>query len=349
MLDVIDISKQYQGKPLLKGITFSVGAGETVCILGPSGGGKSTLLRIIAGLETAEKGSIHWKGAALGSKPPHLRNFGLMFQDYALFPHRSVKENIAFGLRMKKAATADIDEKVKILLEKVNLGSFGERRVTDLSGGEQQRVALARTLAPDPELLMLDEPLGALDRSLAEQLAAELRQILKSTGTPALYVTHDQQEAFTVAERILLIHDGKIVQDDTPRKLYQQPASVWVARFLGLTNLLEGTLVSTDPLQVKTSLGTFQVNTASLKPKLDRPVHILLRSEQVQLEPAETHPNHIHVNLEDAIFQGAFCRVDVRTRHGQRMRFFLPPNTELEKTLDLYFSPGAITCIPENE
>ena len=181
-LSLHEITKNYEGKPLLNGISFEVVSGETLCLLGRSGSGKSTLLRIIAGIESADGGSVQWDGEDLGECPTHLRRFGLMFQDYALFPHQNVAENVAFGLRMQGVTRAEIDRRVKAALEQVNMAGFANRRVTDLSGGEQQRVALARALAPAPRLLMLDEPLAALDRALRQQLQQELREVLQRTG-----------------------------------------------------------------------------------------------------------------------------------------------------------------------
>jgi spermidine/putrescine transport system ATP-binding protein len=184
MLELINIHKSYEGHPLLGGISFSLAAAETVCLLGPSGSGKSTLLRIIAGLEVPEQGQVRWAGADLASIPAYLRGFGLVFQDYALFPHLNVAENVAFGLRMQNLVGTERKLRVDNILKKMNLDRFRDRQVTDLSGGEQQRVALARALAPQPRLLMLDEPLGALDRSLREQLMEELRHILRASGVP---------------------------------------------------------------------------------------------------------------------------------------------------------------------
>jgi len=261
MLELIDIHKSYQGRPLLRGISFSVAAGETVCLLGPSGSGKSTLLRIIAGLETPGQGQVCWDGQDLAPIPIHLRGFGLVFQDYALFPHLNVSGNVAFGLKMQNLAGAGIDLRVAQILELVNLAGFEERRVTDLSGGEQQRVALARALAPSPRLLMFDEPLGALDRSLREQLMDELRRILHESGVPAIYVTHDQEEAFTLADRVLLLHDGGIVRSGTPEQVWSDPGSVWVAQFLDAGNVISGIILSNKrAFQVETSAGVFELN-----------------------------------------------------------------------------------------
>jgi spermidine/putrescine transport system ATP-binding protein len=263
MLTLTSITKSYESKPLLKGISFSVAPGEVVCLLGASGSGKSTILRIIAGLEEAESGEVAWDGVSLKGAPTHQRRFGLMFQDYALFPHLSVFENVAFGLKMQQGRnlTAEsqsgrvakffykisaplrlrgknFESRVNECLEMVHLTEFEHRRVTELSGGEQQRVALARALAPKPRLLMLDEPLGALDRALKESLLDELRHILHRAGIPAIYVTHDQQDAFALSDRIILLRDGQIAQAGTPAEVFANPADGWVASFLGLGNVV---------------------------------------------------------------------------------------------------------------
>src|SRR5512141_1249420 len=240
MLEVHHVFKTYEGKPLLNDISFRVDTGETTCLLGASGSGKSTLLRIIAGLEDADAGSVSFNDVDLSSTPAHLRDFGLVFQDYALFPHLNVDENVAFGLKMRRLPQFEITQRVASSLEMVNLTGFGFRRVTDLSGGEQQRVALARALATRPRLLMFDEPLGALDRTLREDLLHELRSILHQTKIPAIYVTHDQEEAFTIADRVLILHEGSIVREGTPAEVWAKPESAFVAGFLGLGNVFRG-------------------------------------------------------------------------------------------------------------
>jgi len=257
MLTLKNIHKSYEGKPLLKGISLEVSEGETVCLLGPSGSGKSTLLRIISGLENAETGDVYWKGKDFSSVPPHLRNFGLIFQDYALFPHLNVFENVAFGLKMQKLGKEEIHQRVEESLKQVDLLGFESRRVTDLSGGEQQRVALARALAPRPRLLLFDEPLGALDRKLREYLLAELRGILQESKVPAVYVTHDQEEAFALADRVMLLHEGKIVQRGAPAEVYAHPVDGWVAEFLGAGNVLKGKVLENG--FVETMLGVLKM------------------------------------------------------------------------------------------
>lgn len=258
MLEVDGIHKSYGGTPLLRGISFTVAPDETVCLLGASGSGKSTLLRIIAGLEPPDSGRVLWEGADLGSTPAHARDFGLVFQDYALFPHLNVSENIAFGPRMKNWPEDQISARTAEVLELVNLAGFAGRAVSDLSGGEQQRVALARALAPRPRLLMFDEPLGALDRALRESLLDELRAILHRTRVPALYVTHDQEEALKLANRVLLLHEGKIVRSGSPAEVWKDPGSAWAAGFLGLGTVLEGKSLGGN--KVGTRLGIFEVD-----------------------------------------------------------------------------------------
>lgn len=345
-LQVADIRKSYEGKPLLKGISFSLSESEIVCLLGPSGSGKSTLLRIIAGLEQPESGQILWNGVDLKDTPPHQRHFGFMFQDYALFPHRTVAQNVAFGLRMQAAPAAEIDRRVSELLGKVNLAGFANRKVTDLSGGEQQRVALARTLAPKPHLLLLDEPMGALDYSLSEHLLIELRRVLRESGAPSIYVTHDQKEAFSIAERLIIIHDGEIVQQGPPHEVYRQPVSRWTAEFLGMSNLIDGKVIaSAGTLQVETAAGVFQSACADLPLQPGAPVTLLIRSSEVSLRPDPQAPNHLHGRVLDAIFQGTSFQVDVAVQGLPVLRFHLPPDYAPSAEIDLYFGPSAVTCM----
>jgi spermidine/putrescine transport system ATP-binding protein len=257
LLTINSIFKEYEGKNLLCGVDLSVHEGEILCLLGSSGSGKSTLLRIIAGLEKADKGQILWQDKPIDEIPVHLRNFGLMFQDYALFPHLDVFSNIAFGLRMHEVAEEKIHARVKQVLRLVGMSSFETRRVSDLSGGEQQRIALARALAPEPRLMMLDEPLGALDKKMKDELSRELRALLHKLQIPSIYVTHDQQEAFNIADRLAILHEGRIHQQGSARDILAFPHSLWLAGFLGLDNQLTGVVHKTLPLQVRTSYGLF--------------------------------------------------------------------------------------------
>jgi ABC-type Fe3+/spermidine/putrescine transport system ATPase subunit len=275
MLQLQDIDKSYDGQPLLRGLSFEIARRETVCLLGPSGSGKSTVLQLVAGLDSPEAGRVLWEGEDLVSMPPHRRDFGLVFQDYALFPHLDVFNNIAFGLKMKSASRAETSRRVAEVLRLVDLAGFERRSVANLSGGEQQRVALARALAPRPRLLMLDEPLAALDRALREELLGELRGILARTRIPALYVTHDQEEAFKIADRILLLHQGRIVQAGSPADVWARPVSAWVAGFLGLGNILSGEIVDKGP-RVRTGHGLFPLHCQH-KHKIGDTVRLLAR------------------------------------------------------------------------
>jgi spermidine/putrescine transport system ATP-binding protein len=302
MLEIRDLFKSYENKPLLRGISFSVSKGETICLLGASGSGKSTLLRMIAGLEFPESGYILLNEIDLAQTPPHARDFGLVFQDYGLFPHLDIFDNVAFGLKMRNIPAAKINSRVAEMLDLVNLQGFEKRKVTDLSGGEQQRVALARALAPQPRLLMFDEPLGALDKSLKDDLLNQLRSILRKTKIPAIYVTHDQDEAFTIADRILLLHDGEIIRDGTPDEVWTNPKSAWAARMLGMGNVIEGVITSAN--KVKTEVGIFTLNCRHKHSKGEK-ISLLLKQ-------SGEGDDEIKLKVEDVLFKQDQFQVKLR-------------------------------------
>ncbi len=339
MLTLENLHKSYNSRPLLSGISFSVPAGETVCLLGASGSGKSTLLRIIAGLETPEAGRVLWDGADLASVPAHERNFGLFFQDYALFPHLSVEENVAFGLRMQGVPEREIGLRVANIIKQINLEGFEKRRVAELSGGEQQRVALARMLAPRPRLLMFDEPLGALDRVLKDDLLDELRRILRESGAPAIYVTHDQAEAFAIADRVLLLHEGRVIQDGSPAEVTANPVSAWAAHFLGLGNLLEGEvrMVTPEGWLVLTPAGEFIVGCGHSH-RAGEKVNLLVRRERVRAAPE----GRLRSRVADVVFQQSGFRVSLE--NGLVFRLDEAPKVGEEIRLELF--PSAVQCLP---
>ncbi|MFJ3666689.1 ABC transporter ATP-binding protein [Streptomyces sp. NPDC090106] len=233
---------RFGGRAVLDAVDLGVEEHGIVCVLGPSGSGKSTLLRAVAGLQHLDEGRVLLDGRDQARVPAHRREIGLMFQDHQLFPQRDVGGNVAFGLRMHGVARAEQGGRVRELLELVGLPGAAGRAVASLSGGEQQRVALARALAPRPRLLMLDEPLGQLDRSLRERLVVELRELFGKLGTTVLAVTHDQGEAFALADRVVVMRDGRIAQSGTPLEVWQRPADEFVARFLGFENVVEATV-----------------------------------------------------------------------------------------------------------
>lgn len=304
-LRVSGIEKAFDAVPVLRGIDFSMAEQETVCLLGPSGCGKTTLLRVIAGLEQADRGQIVCAGEDISHLPPHRRDFGLMFQDFVLFPHLTVAENIAFGLKMHGWPAERMRARVAELLVLVDLPGIGQRRVFELSGGQQQRVALARSLAPQPRLLMLDEPLASLDRVLRDQLLTDLRALLDRLGQTALYVTHDQLEAFAIADRVILINEGRIEQEGAPDALYRRPASAFVARFLGFKNLLPARILQAglSPV-VGTALGLLHPPElpAGLRP--GDPALVVIRPEGLH-PAAATEDGAVLMRLLAKSFRGS--------------------------------------------
>ncbi len=316
-LSLEKIYKTYEGQTLLNGVSLTVQAGEIVTLLGPSGSGKTTLLRIIAGLEPYESGCIRLEGQDIGHVPAHRRGIVLMFQDYALFPHRTVAENVAFGLRMQKLPRHKIRARVQEMLKLVGLEAFGDRSVVDLSGGEQQRVALARSLAPAPRLLLLDEPMGSLDRNLRERLVEELRGILRRVGVTAITVTHDQSEAFALADRVALLHEGHIVQQGSPQDLYQHPGTPWVARFLGLTNLFPAQATADGSLN--TPLGRFRLVDAETAPSAGTRGQLLILPWGIQIHTSRVDDHALPAQVTQCLFQGETERV-VLALNGAHLR-----------------------------
>lgn len=330
ILEIRNISKAYNGTQALRDVSLEVARGETVALLGPSGSGKSTLLNIVAGLETPDAGDVRWDGESILETPVHRRGFGFVFQDYLLFPHMRVADNVAFGLRMAGRPQPEIEQRVGEVLALVGLPGFQERDVTTLSGGEKQRVALARSLAPAPRLLLLDEPLGALDRLLRERLALDLHHILEQTQQTALYVTHDQEEAFLIAGRVALLQAGELVQAGRPQELYRQPRNEFVARFLGLENILEAELQRADGgARLVSPLGTWDLpagHTLLQDSREEGRVSLLLRPDRVQINRGDGC--RLEGVLRERIFQGEQQRVVVDS-HGQRLAFNLPSHVEL--------------------
>jgi ABC-type Fe3+/spermidine/putrescine transport system ATPase subunit len=334
MLQVLGVTKSYDGKTLaLAGVDLAVPAGEIVALLGPSGCGKTTLLRIVAGLEQPDQGRVLLEGADLLGLPVHRRNFGLMFQEFALFPHRTVFENVAFGLRMaagdQRPSAAQINRRVAEMLELVNLAGYGDRSIFALSGGERQRVALARSLAPNPRLLMLDEPLGSLDRALREELMSELRVILKGVGVTALYVTHDQQEALAVADRIVVMNRGRIEQVGAPPQVYAQPANEFVARFLGFQNLLPAVVDWARSELITTPLGQFLLAEDAPKGPDNRPLLLLIRPQAaLRIEPHQDDlpgdgVNRLYGVVQSVSFRGDYQRIAVEVSGDDGSRVFV--------------------------
>ena len=311
MLEVLDLHKSYPGISAVNNVSFHIHPQEVLALVGPSGCGKTTLMRMIAGLEEPDSGGIRWNDTDLAKVPVDQRHFGLMFQDYALFPHMNVSRNIAFGLDIQKISKGEQAARVKELLALVGLQGFEKRSVGQLSGGEQQRVALARSLAPQPRLLMLDEPLGALDRALRERLQIDLKRILKEAKQTTLYVTHDQEEAFSLADRVAVMNAGKIVQLDTPRNIYRCPASSFVAKFIGFDNLYPATPGQSDQgPTAQTAIGEIPLPEPLTKHGI-----LLLRPDRISV--GDQGPVTLHCEVISSAFRGSLIHLKVRAGDGE--------------------------------
>ncbi len=317
LLSLRNISRTFGQTRAVADVSLDVNQGEFFGLLGPSGCGKTTTLRMIAGLEKPNAGSIEFQNNDITNLPPERRGFGMVFQNYALFPHLNVFENVAFGLRARHKTKAEMNDRVTSALELVQLPGYGKRAVDELSGGQQQRVAIARAIAIEPALLLFDEPLSNLDVSLREETRSELRELVTRLGLTAVYVTHDQEEAFALCDRISVMVGGKLMQTGRPRELYEQPAEISVAGFLGRNNLIKAMRLSSS----KTSEGEFKTldgeHTLRLAVKheelapLNKPVYLAIRPEHVQLSNSNGAANSLPARIREIVFAGATSTVRV--------------------------------------
>jgi len=321
-LFVRDLTVHYGSFAAVQNVTLDIADGEVLALLGPSGSGKSTLLRAITGLEPTARGTVRWDGDDLGTVPVHRRGFGLVFQDGQLFGHRDVAANIAFGLRMHGMPRDERASRVARLLDLVGLRGFEKRRVTELSGGQAQRVALARALAPEPRLLLLDEPLSGLDAGLREQLAIDLAELLRRSKITTLLVTHDQEEAFTLADRVAVLDAGEIRQVGPVREVWRNPASEDVARFLGVTTFVDGVVAGGV---VHTSLGDVPFDAPSGPVRLGLRPHALRAADSgVEGEVVAAVHRRDHVRLVVAVAESTVDAVapvasDLRAGDGVQL------------------------------
>jgi len=318
LLEIIGIHKAYGTKVVADNLSLQIGQGEFFTFLGASGSGKSTTLRIVAGLETADRGSVRINGKDIGDVPPWRRNVGMMFQQYAVFPHMNVEQNVEYGLRIRKMPAPERKARVEELLQLVGLRGMGDRKVTTLSGGEQQRVALARALAPRPLILLLDEPLSALDEKIRREMQGELKRIQRSTGTTFLYVTHDQEEALTMSDRIVVLKEGKAAQIGTPEEIYLTPASRFVATFFRGGNVLEVQCLGTEGDEAVVKLGdlTWKVSLRGHRPA-PGPCLVAIRAESISIgEAAYSCPLRLKAELVSRMFRGANADWQVKLPGG---------------------------------
>ncbi len=306
------VQKSYDGETLVvKDLNLNVAKGEFLTMLGPSGSGKTTCLMMLAGFEPATHGEIFLDDRPINNVPPHRRGVGMVFQNYALFPHMSVGENLAFPLQVRKMDKSEIEERIKKALDMVQLGAFGDRRPMQLSGGQQQRVAVARALVFDPQLVLMDEPLGALDKQLREQMQLEIKHIHEDLGVTVVYVTHDQSEALTMSNRIAVFNDGVIQQLAPPDELYERPQNAFVAQFIGENNMLHGTVESIEGDVCTVDIGggdkvtALKINVNGVGDKTT----LSLRPERVEVDPEPgKYPNQFEGKVQELIYLGDHIR-----------------------------------------
>ena len=306
------VDKSYDGKILVvKDLNLDIAEGEFITMLGPSGSGKTTCLMMLAGFETPTNGEIYLDSNPISNIPPHKRGIGMVFQNYALFPHMTVYENLAFPLKVRKISKEEIDKKVDKALSMVSLSGFENRMPAQLSGGQQQRVAVARALVFDPSVVLMDEPLGALDKNLRESMQYEIKHIHESIGVTVVYVTHDQGEALTMSNRIAVFNDGKVQQLSSPDKLYEEPVNSFVAEFIGENNTFSGEVIdiSKDKCKIKLNSGAeILANPIRVKSKGDKSI-VSLRPERAIIDPEEKMDNKHKGKIEEVIYHGDHTRL----------------------------------------
>jgi spermidine/putrescine ABC transporter ATP-binding subunit len=332
LLEVRAVAKRFGSRDVLKNISLHIASGEFLTLLGESGSGKTTLLRLIAGFEQPTSGEIWMSGERLDTLPPHKRRVNTVFQNYALFPHLNVRDNVAYGLRVQGVPKNEIPARVDEALNMVKMAEFVAARPSRLSGGQQQRVALARALVNRPQLLLLDEPLSALDANLRKQMQSELKALQREIGVTFLFVTHDQEEAMALSDRIALLRDGALEQVASPREIYAHPATAYTARFIGQTNLLPG--------EIRRSIATCGVLRWPLD-EPDGPVLFSLRPETIRLTPdgkRQTDEVKFRASVHQQVFAGASELLEVDCGAGQLLRVRLPACGPLTGEHEFVFS-----------
>lgn len=319
-LDIVGVTKRYSEVTAVDNVSLSIAPGEFVTFLGPSGSGKTTTLNMVAGFTSVTSGEISVNGKPLSHVPPHKRNLGMVFQHYALFPHMTVFENVAFPLRRRRVSKADVQARVKVALDQVKLQDFAHRYPAQLSGGQQQRVALARAIVFSPPVLLMDEPLGALDRKLRDELQLELRHLHKQLGLTFVFVTHDQEEALTLSDRVAVFNEGRIEQIGSPEQLYDRPRSRFVARFIGESNLIDGKIARGGTL-LDDSQGGQQFAVESAVGSAGRTATLLIRPDRIRVMPVgakiESAQNRLNGKVMHSIFLGVSHRMMIQGEDGR--------------------------------
>ena len=342
LVELKNISKSFDGEPVLSDVSLYINDSEFITLLGPSGCGKTTTLRIIGGFETPDEGDVYFDGAKINDVPPYKRHVNTVFQKYALFPHLNVYDNIAFGLRIAKVKEDEIRERVSEMLALVNLRGFEKRNVSLLSGGQQQRVAIARALINKPKVLLLDEPLGALDLKLRKDMQFELKNIQTKTGITFIYVTHDQEEALSMSDTIVVMANGKIQQIGTPTDIYNEPINAFVADFIGESNIIDGVMLK--DFSVRFSGHTFECLDKGFDK--NEPVDVVVRPEDVDVVPVEK--GMLSGVVSSVTFKGVHYEIIVDIK-GFKWMIQSTDYVAPEQTIGVYVEPDAIHIMKKSE
>lgn len=341
-----NITKKFGDQFAVNDISLDIHTGEFLTLLGPSGCGKTTTLRMIAGFEQPTAGNVWLSNKKVNHVEPYNREVNTVFQSYSLFPHMNVFDNIAFGLKMKKVQKREIAERVMKVLRLVQLENHKDRKPNQLSGGQQQRVAIARAIVNNPQVLLLDEPLGALDLKLRKQMQLELKHLQQTLGITFIYVTHDQEEALTMSDRIIVMNNGKIEQADIPRKIYETPRTLFVANFIGDTNILKGVVTNCDHDDVKVRLGneTFLAkNDGSLR--IDEEVQVSIRPENILFCSKTSECVKVEVTIKELIYIGSLTKVVAELADGQKLLIQSTNGSDIQENKKRYVTWNKADCL----